>query len=83
MHHGLPVVAYASSAVPETLGGAGVCLPEKSPGVVAAAVWRVVADPGVRRALVAAGRRRLADFAPERTRATFAAAIQALTCGAG
>jgi glycosyltransferase involved in cell wall biosynthesis len=76
MHHGLPVVAYASSAVPETLGGAGVCLPEKSPGVVAAAVWRVVADAGVRRALVAAGRRRLADFAPERTRATFAAAVE-------
>jgi glycosyltransferase involved in cell wall biosynthesis len=83
MHSGLPVVAYASSAVPETLGGAGVCLPEKSPGVVAAAVWRVVSDAGLRGRLVAAGRRRLEDFAPERTRATFATAIGALTDGVG
>jgi hypothetical protein len=38
-------------------------------------VWRVVSDAGLRGRLVAAGRRRLEDFAPERTRATFAAAI--------
>ena len=81
MHHGLPVVAFASSAVPETLGGAGVCLPEKSPSVVAGAVWRVVSDPSLRASLVAAGHRRLADFAPERTRPVFAAAIEELTRG--
>jgi glycosyltransferase involved in cell wall biosynthesis len=79
MHHDLPVVAYASSAVPETLGRAGLCLADKSPAVVAAAVWRVVSDPVVRRALVAAGRGRLADFAPERTRAALASAILTLT----
>jgi L-malate glycosyltransferase len=81
MHHGLPVVAYGSSAVPETLGGAGVCLPEKSPGVVASAVWRVVSDVGVRSALVGAGRRRVADFAPEAARAAHAAAIGSLAGG--
>ena len=83
MHHGVPVVAFGSSAVPETLGAGGVCLPEKSPVLVAAAVDRVVSDPQVRDALVAAGRRRLEDFDLSRTRATFTTAIEALLADAG
>ena len=76
MHHGLPVVAYGAAAVPETLGRGGVCLPDKSPAVLAAAVCRVLSDDAVRRSVVAAGRCRLADFALERTRATYTAAIE-------
>lgn len=82
MHHELPVVAYAATAVPETLGGAGLCLDDKSPAVVAAAVWRVSSDAALRQQLVGAGRRRLVDFAPERTRSRFASAVEALTAGA-
>ncbi|MEN3271649.1 MAG: hypothetical protein V7636_410, partial [Actinomycetota bacterium] len=44
MHHGLPVVAYGSSAVPETMGDGGLVLPTKLPGTVAAAVHRVLTD---------------------------------------
>lgn len=62
MHHRLPIVAYGSSAIPETLAGAGLCLPSKEPTRVAAAVQRVLTDTAVRDALVAAGERRLADF---------------------
>ena len=62
MHNDLPVVAYASSAVPETLGAGGICLTSKEPPRVAAAVHRVVGDDTVRDALVAAGRRQLATF---------------------
>jgi glycosyltransferase involved in cell wall biosynthesis len=62
MHHRLPVVAYGSSAVPETLGDAGLCLDRKDPATVAAAVHRVVTDVALRAALVEAGERRLADF---------------------
>jgi glycosyltransferase involved in cell wall biosynthesis len=62
MHHHLPIVAYGSSAVPETLGGAGLCLRTKESTRVAAAVHRVVTDPTLRAALVAAGTDRLADF---------------------
>ena len=36
MHHHVPVVAFAATAVPETLDGAGICLPDKAPAVVAA-----------------------------------------------
>ena len=62
MHHGLPVVAYGSSAVPETMGEGGVCLARKDPGTVAAAVHRVLTDASLRDALVAAGRARVRDF---------------------
>jgi glycosyltransferase involved in cell wall biosynthesis len=71
MHHGLPVIAHAAAAVPETLAGAGVLLADKSPATVAAAIHTVVADAGLRRALVAAGRARLEDFRPARTRARY------------
>lgn len=76
MHHGLPVVTWRSSALPETLGTAGVCLPAKDPLLVATAVARVLDDDALRRRLVAAGHVRLGDFALERTRARFAAAIE-------
>jgi L-malate glycosyltransferase len=76
MHHRLPIVAYAAAAVPETLGDGGLVLPEKSPSVVAAAVWRVLADEVVRRDLIAAGQRRTADFALERTREVYARAVE-------
>lgn len=68
MHHGVPIVARAVAAVPETLGDAGILLRSDAPDRVAAAVHRVVTDSVVRAALVAAGRRRLEDFSLTRTR---------------
>jgi glycosyltransferase involved in cell wall biosynthesis len=62
MHHGLPVVAYGSSAVPETMGAGGLCLPRKDAATVAAAVHRVVTDAALRAQLVAAGHARVRDF---------------------
>ncbi|HUF32051.1 MAG TPA: glycosyltransferase family 4 protein [Acidimicrobiales bacterium] len=78
MHHGLPIVAYASTAVPETLGGAGLCLEAKGAELVAAAVDRVVRDGELRCGLVAAGRARLADFDLRVTRARMTAALESL-----
>lgn len=75
MHHDLPIVAFGSSAIPETLGGAGLCLERKDPGTVAAAVHRVVTDRSLRQALVDAGRRRLADFDLDASRARLAELI--------
>ena len=49
MHHGLPVIAYAAAAVPETLGGAGLLLTDKSPATVAAAIHTVGSDTGAAR----------------------------------
>ncbi|MHB8464863.1 MAG: glycosyltransferase family 4 protein [Acidimicrobiales bacterium] len=68
-HHGVPVVAFAAAAVPETLDGAGILLRTADAVTVATAVDRVRADPAVAGALRDAGTARLRDFAPDRTRA--------------
>jgi glycosyltransferase involved in cell wall biosynthesis len=71
MRAGVPVVAYAAAAVPETVDGAGLLLDDKDPLTVAAAVHRVMSDPAVRAGLVAAGTRRAEDFTLERATRRF------------
>jgi glycosyltransferase involved in cell wall biosynthesis len=59
----LPVVARACAAIPETLGGAGLLLPETaSTELVAEAIDRIVRDEVLRRDLVERGRRRLREL---------------------
>ena len=48
MGHGVPIVAYGVTAVPETVGGAGLVLDDKSPVPFAAAVGRVLRDATLR-----------------------------------
>lgn len=67
MHFGIPVVAFAATAVPETVRDAGVLLSTKDPLVVATAVDRVLQDDALRDELVAAGRTRADDLSLERT----------------
>ena len=52
----IPVVSFATTALPETVGDAGVLLDDKDPVVVATAVNRVLTDDTLRDELVAAGR---------------------------
>lgn len=77
MHAGLPVVAYAAAAVPETLGDGGLLLDTKEPCTVAAAVARVLRDDRLREQLVAAGRRRLGAFDVGRSRERLLEAVGA------
>jgi glycosyltransferase involved in cell wall biosynthesis len=67
MHRDLPVIAYATTAVPETLGDGGLLLPSNEPAVLAAAAERVVADRALADRLRAAGRERRSAFASART----------------
>ena len=76
-HHGLPIVAYAGSAVGETLGGGGISLSRKSPTVLAAAISRLVEDPALVEELRQRGHDRLADFDPGRSRAALLTAVEA------
>jgi glycosyltransferase involved in cell wall biosynthesis len=71
MESGVPVVAFRSSALPETVGNGGLLLPTKEPDVVAAAVERVINDAVVRARLLAAGRRRAGELSIEHTKAAF------------
>jgi glycosyltransferase involved in cell wall biosynthesis len=65
----VPVLAYASTAVPETLGGAGVVFEPKDMEYAAELLGQLAFDPVVRARVIGAGRRRLAEFSDDRLRA--------------
>ncbi|MCL6646973.1 MAG: glycosyltransferase [Chloroflexi bacterium] len=73
---GVPVIAYAAAAVPETLGPAGILVHEKCYPVIAELIARVVHDHAFRAQLIATGRERVQAFAPERVRAVFRAHLE-------
>lgn len=56
-----PIIAHASSAVPETLGDAGIAWEEKDPWLYAASAARLFADDDLRNDLLERGRRRYRD----------------------
>jgi len=65
----LPVVAQDSSAIGETLGGAGVLVKEPEVPLVAEAVALVLERPELRARIVAGERRRFSDFSYEKVAA--------------
>ncbi len=67
MHFGIPVVAFAGTAVPETVGDAALLLDDKDPLLVATAVHRVLTDDELRADLVGAGHKRAEEFSLDRT----------------
>ena len=75
MSHGCPLVAFDSSAVGETVGGAGLLLSDKSPTVVAGALERVLAEADLAEALRTAGLERAASFSEERCAAEIGEAL--------
>ena len=83
---GVPVVAFGAAAVPETLAGAGLVVGgdggEKSVGVVAEAVVRVLSDVGVREGLVSRGRVRARELGLESSTASMRRTLQPLLEGA-
>ncbi len=58
----LPVIALGATAVPGTLGGAGILLDRFRPDETAELVGLLARDEALRRTLVESDRRRLADF---------------------
>lgn len=72
MHHGLPAVAYAAAAVPETLGDAGLLVElPKDASLFAAGVHKVISDGALRSSLIENCRTRLESYSLERARETF------------
>lgn len=76
MELGVPVVAFSSSALPETVGEAGVLLEDKDPLTVAEAVGTVCQPGPERDRLVQAGHERAADFSLQNTSRRLLAAIE-------
>lgn len=77
MAHGLPVVARRQGAVPETVAGAALLLPDCNAAGMAAAVRRVVVDDRFRDRLVAKGVARAGQLSPERSTPAVVAALEA------
>lgn len=65
----VPIIARATSAVPETLGGAGLVLDPEDGALVLAEAWaELIEHPELRDKLVANGLDRLRDFDPDDAR---------------
>lgn len=62
----VPVLAYGAAAVPETLGGAGVCFAPKDLELAAEWLGALVYDEPLREQILAGQRRRVADFGRDR-----------------
>jgi glycosyltransferase involved in cell wall biosynthesis len=72
----VPVLAFASTAVPETLGGAGVLFESKDMEYAAELLGQLAFDPDVRARVIEGQRRRLRDFAEDRLRARLAQVVR-------
>jgi L-malate glycosyltransferase len=72
MYFGLPTFAFASSAVPDTMGSGGVLLKEKRHAEIAELIGRVSTDAALRESLVRAGKERAAQLTLEQFNARVA-----------
>ncbi len=71
MYFGIPIIAYDSSAIAETLGGAGFLLTDKSPQIVGEAINLLTTDVALRQEIIEKQRQRLKDFDNERIKTRF------------
>ena len=78
MRFGMPVVAYASSALPDTLGKSAALVSEKRHAEIAELIERISKDGELRQRMVAAGRERVRQLSFER----FEGEVQRLFCSA-
>ena len=71
MYFGVPIVAYDSSAIGETLGGSGFLMQEKNPLETAAVMNRILTDSELKETILANQRERLQDFQYDKVKALF------------
>lgn len=71
MYFGVPIIAYGSAAIPETLGDAGVLIKKKDFPVTAEMIHLLVSNEDLRQAILENQRRRLSAFAREKIEAQF------------
>src|SRR6185295_1088848 len=76
----VPVVAYASSAIPETVGGAGIILDERDPQIMAEAINRLANDDALNFEMGLMGRQLYEDhFTTEKIEAELFKAIRTIS----
>lgn len=77
MFFDVPIIAYNSCAVPDTLGGSGVLIKDKDPVFVSLLIDRLVKDKELREKILEGQRVRLKDFSYETIRARFEEGVRA------
>lgn len=78
---GVPVIAYAAAAVPETMGNAGVLVETWDKHHILSLVQSVIADVDVRQAIISRQLINLERFTKAEARVRFKAAVQFLRTG--
>lgn len=81
MAMGVPVMAYRSSAIPETMGGAGILLLDKEPKQVAALMQAVIQDEDFRNKLIQKQYERIAKLKDTGTERILTHAISCIQAG--
>ena len=81
MYFDVPIIAYDSSAIGDTLGGSGLLLKDKSPQVVAEAINMVVKNKDLQEQLIQGQRQRLTDFEHDKIKKKFLEIIQSFLAG--
>jgi len=71
MFFDVPIVAYDTSAISDTLGGSGFLIDDNDPVFTAAVIDRIVRDKALREEIISGQRRRLEDFSYEHIRDIF------------
>jgi glycosyltransferase involved in cell wall biosynthesis len=71
MHFGIPVIAYKSTAVPYTMGGAGILVKKKCYPEIAEMINLVVTDDKLLDKIIKKQNIRLKDFSYEKTMEMF------------
>jgi len=78
MRFGLPIIAYASTAVPGTMGNAGILIQQKNYPVLAELIHLLVADQALRESVIASQTERAAAFVSDKLLAEFEGWITAV-----
>ncbi len=66
MHFGLPVISFASSALPQTIGAGGILVKEKKHPEIAELMFRVYSDAKLRTRMIEAGKQRASELSVEK-----------------
>ncbi len=71
MFFGVPVIAYNTSAIADTLGGSGILLDSNDPVFAAGVIDRLVNDNALREYVISRQNERLGDFSYEKINSVF------------
>lgn len=81
MFFDVPIIAYDTSAVGDTLGGSGILLDSNDPLLAAGVIRRVLTDDPLKKYIIEGQRRRLEDFSYERIRDIFEKQLKGFIAG--